>query len=218
MAEMTIGGKLRWNIQTLPQGKSTMLYGIGIRCMMPAQLYQLTLDHKVERQLYTLDEAATKVYTRKMGVEPLEAIPNTPIYPETLRAMSTHAPWAYMMAKGWKEEEYRSKTTKFRGIFLIHASQSKQSDAAIEQYGLPKGEIEAIRGAIIGAARCTGSYYAQDGGGAIHDIEDAVYFPKPIEGVSGKIQQFWAAKDTPTIRAFNRAWRQLEAMEYRWLE
>lgn len=186
--------------------------------MMPAQLYQLTLNQKVERQLYTLDEAATEVYKRRMGIEPREPIPDTPIYPESLRAMSTHAPWAYMLAKGWKEQEYRSKTTKFRGIFFIHASQSKQSDAAIEQYGLPKGEIESIRGSIIGAARCTGSQKAPDGGYFIHDIENAVYFPKPIEGISGKIQQFWAATDTPTIRGFNRAWRQLEAMEYSWLE
>ncbi|NEZ65563.1 hypothetical protein D0962_22870 [Leptolyngbyaceae cyanobacterium CCMR0082] len=220
MPEMTIGGKLRWNIQTMPQGRICNLYGIGIRCQIPGRLYQLTIDGKLQNRLHSLDEASAEIYKARMGIErPIyDNIPNTPIYPDTLRAMSLHAPWAYMMAKGWKEEEYRSKTTKFRGIFLIHASQSKHSDSVIEEYGLPKSEIESIRSSIIGAACCTGSYYAQDGGYAIHDIEQAVFFSKPIEGVSGKIQQFWEAKDTATIRAFNKAWMQLKAMEYGPLE
>ena len=170
-----------------------------------------------ERKLYTLHEVSEALASRAMPETKTE-IPDEPIYPGELRAMSLHAPWAYMMAKGWKSEEYRSRTTKFRGIFLIHASQSKDSDEVIGDYNLNRQEVIDARSNIVGAARCTGSAYSESCTCHVHDIEDQIFFPEPIGPISGQIQQFWMPKDRATIKAFNKAWLQLKELGWNALE
>lgn len=79
-------------------------------------------------------------------------------FPPELRAMSVHAPWAWLICKGQKTEEYRTRSTKRRGLTLIHSSGTKDSDYILEQYGIPMREIH--RRAIIGAVTivdCVGS-------------------------------------------------------------
>lgn len=139
-------------------------------------------------------------------------MPSDPIYPDWLRAMSMHFPWAWLIAKGYKSEEFRTKTVTYRNVFLLHASQSKASDDVIKEFNIPKTEI--VRGAIIGAATITDSIYEIVDGHqyAVHILDNAIYFPKPITNISGQIQQLWKPKDTPTIQAFNKAWTMIQNM------
>jgi hypothetical protein len=74
----------------------------------------------------------------------------TQSYPETLKAISIHAPHAYAICMGIKQAEYRTQPTNRRGWILIHASQSKDSDHCFADYGISKDTIK--RGAIIGAS------------------------------------------------------------------
>ena len=104
-----------------------------------------------------------------------------PIYPPSLRAMTLHFPWAWLIATGWKEEEFRSKPVSYRGYFLVHAGQSKASDYIIQEVGIPRDHI--VRGAIIGAAEIVASY--EDSEGATHKLDNAIAFEAPIGPVSG---------------------------------
>jgi hypothetical protein len=45
---------------------------------------------------------------------------NSPL--EIPRALSIRQPWAWLIAHGYKDIENRSRRTRFRGRFLIHAS------------------------------------------------------------------------------------------------
>lgn len=42
-----------------------------------------------------------------------------------MKALSIKQPWAYLIAKGWKDIENRSWKTNYRGRIYIHASMSK---------------------------------------------------------------------------------------------
>jgi hypothetical protein len=50
-------------------------------------------------------------------------------------ALSIKQPWAWLIATGLKDIENRSWRTKFRGIFLIHASK-KIDQVAYDHYSL----------------------------------------------------------------------------------
>lgn len=196
-------------LTTLPAGKPINLYGIGIE-RMPIGLFQVGRNEN----LLTWNEAARFLYRLDMTQKPIpDPIPDEPLYPNWLRCMSLHFPWAYLIANGYKSEEFRSKTVKYRGTFLLHASQSKASDEVIRELKIPQNRI--VRGAIIGAADIVDSIYETVGGynTAVHIIENAIYFPEPVTGVSGKIQQLWPATDPGTTRAFNRAWQMVQDMK-----
>ena|GEM_PF-4674818 len=196
-------------LKTLPTNRPTNLDGIGIT-RMPNGLYLLS-GHE---NLLTWNESARYIiYNMKDKPYQPDIIPDEPIYPDWLKCMSLHFPWAWLIAKGYKSEEFRSKTVTYRNIFLIHASQSKASDQAIREFNIPNSQI--VRGAIIGAATITDSQYEMIDGyqSAVHILDNAMIFPEPITGVSGKIQQLWKPSDTQTIRAFNRAWRMVEDMQ-----
>ncbi|MBR8838892.1 MAG: ASCH domain-containing protein [Stigonema ocellatum SAG 48.90 = DSM 106950] len=49
-------------------------------------------------------------------------------YPEQLRALSVREPWASLLVHGCKNEEYRGRNTKRRGLVLIHSSLTYQID------------------------------------------------------------------------------------------
>jgi|688.fasta_scaffold31117_3 hypothetical protein len=198
--------KLGHILTTMPTGKPLNLYGIGIE-RMPVGLFKVT----GYQNLLTWNEAANHILYAKMNQEPSQTpIPDTPEYPDWLRCMSLHFPWAWLIAKGYKSEEFRSKTVTYRNIFLLHASQSKASDDVIREFNIPRNQI--IRGAIIGAATITDSNYEMIDGysTAVHLLDNAIYFPEPITNISGQIQQLWKPKDTPTVRAFNKAWRMIK--------
>lgn len=78
-----------------------------------------------------------------------------------MKALSLMQPWAWLVSEGHKRIENRSWSTKYRGLFLIHASKGMtkhQYDAAVEFSKLcapdlvlpPRGLLE--RGGIVGKA------------------------------------------------------------------
>lgn len=64
------------------------------------------------------------------------------------RALSIRQPWAELIMRGNKDEEYRSRATKVRGRIAIYASLSKEDLPEAEDNGLDPDELP--RGVIIG--------------------------------------------------------------------
>ncbi len=65
-----------------------------------------------------------------------------------MKVISIRQPWATLIAEGYKEYEFRSWATKYRGPILIHASKTveKENLARFEHLGLeyPTGKIIAV--------------------------------------------------------------------------
>ncbi|AFY33479.1 hypothetical protein [Calothrix sp. PCC 7507] len=124
---------------------------------------------------------------------------NTEIkYPPKLKAISIHAPFAYAICKGFKNEEYRTQPTNRRGWVLIHASQSKQSDDYFAEYGIDLTTVK--RGAIVGAVKiinCVGFP-----GNYAYQLANPINFSRPVEGVKGKQAIFWGPKTDAEKIAF----------------
>jgi hypothetical protein len=125
-------------------------------------------------------------------------------YPEFLKAISIHAPHAYAICIGIKKAEYRSQPTDRRGWILIHASQSKDSDHCLADYGISKATIK--RGAIIGAAQITNCTWNTEYGCYAYHLENPILFDQPIEGVKGCQAIFWGATQPEKQAAFAQAW------------
>ncbi len=130
---------------------------------------------------------------------------NERLFPIELRAISIHAPWAWLICNGYKSEEYRSRATKRRGLTLIHSSGSKDSDHILAEYKIPIQQIH--RQAIIGAVNLVDCI--EENGDYAYILEDAIAFPKPVKPVSGQQSIFWAASTPERIKAFNQAWAML---------
>lgn len=66
-----------------------------------------------------------------------------------MRALTIKQPWASLIVDGYKEYEFRSWKTKYRGKILIHAGMSleKNIDKQFENYSLKHS-----LGAIVGEA------------------------------------------------------------------
>ena len=125
-------------------------------------------------------------------------------YPDTLRAMSIHFPFAWAIVHGEKDFEYRTKATKYRGIFLIHASSTKDSDEFIAHYKIPQEQV--VRKAIIGAAELVDCVEDAEGGGYYYELVNPIAFEDPIP-VSGQQSIFWPASTPERDRAFTSAWQ-----------
>lgn len=125
--------------------------------------------------------------------------------PSNLRAISIHAPYAYAICMGLKDEEYRSQATNIRGWVLIHSSLSQASDSDLKTYELDPRKI--ARGAIIGAA------FIKDCIGSNRDyaylISEYRLFEKPLK-ISGKQAIFWKAKDAKEQQIFDKAWSMID--------
>ena len=67
----------------------------------------------------------------------------------TVKILSIRQPWAYLITQGSKNIENRSWPTKYRGLFLVHASKNINR-AACEKHGLDPAELET--GGIVGIA------------------------------------------------------------------
>ncbi|MBO3459969.1 hypothetical protein G7B40_040290 [Aetokthonos hydrillicola Thurmond2011] len=133
--------------------------------------------------------------------------------PSNLRAISIHAPFAYAICLGLKDEEYRTQPTLIRGWILIHSSQSKASDQYFTDYGIDianalGGTPEAIakRGAIIGACKLTDCIGSP--GDYAYCLKSPILFDKPIEGIRGQQSIFWGISDKfpERLEAFKLAW------------
>lgn len=137
-------------------------------------------------------------------------IAQTVNFPQWLRAISIHAPHAYAICLGLKPEEYRTKSTNYRGWVLIHSSGSKQSDDYFQDYFIDPVAIGVKRYAIIGTAEiydCLGQP-----GDYRYLLRNPIAF-KPIEGIKGQQSIFWGKSDKypERIEAFNNAWAMLQA-------
>lgn len=64
-----------------------------------------------------------------------------------MKVITIKQPWATLIAKGYKEYEFRTWRTKYRGDILIHAGKgiNKEAVKRFEEYGLeyPTGKIIA---------------------------------------------------------------------------
>lgn len=69
-----------------------------------------------------------------------------------MKVLTIKEPWASLIINGYKEYEFRSWKTKYRGKILIHAGMSLEKDASerFKEYNL-----EYYKGAIIGEATIT---------------------------------------------------------------
>ena len=69
-----------------------------------------------------------------------------------MKVLTIKEPWASLIINGYKEYEFRSWKTKYRGKILIHAGMSVEKDARerFKEYNL-----EYYKGAIIGEATIT---------------------------------------------------------------
>ena len=66
-----------------------------------------------------------------------------------MKCLTIKQPWASLIVNGYKNYEFRSWQTKYRGKILIHAGMSleKENVSKVKEYNL-----EYIKGAIIGEA------------------------------------------------------------------
>ena len=69
-----------------------------------------------------------------------------------MKALTIKEPWASLIINGYKEYEFRSWKTKYRGKILIHAGMTLEKENAkrFQEYNL-----EYYKGAIIGEATIT---------------------------------------------------------------
>ena len=124
-----------------------------------------------------------------------------------LKAISIHAPHAYAICMGLKDEEYRTQPTKKRGWILIHASTSKASDEFFADYEIDPSIVK--RGAIIGAALLTNCNWDTEFGCYAYLLESPILFDKAIEGIKGCQAIFWGAKTPHKQAAFKSAWENI---------
>lgn len=165
------------------------------------KFFPFELDKEELRHLNDLGKQLQK----KQPTESSKQSFNNKKAPSNLRAISIHAPYAYAICLGLKDEEYRTIATNIRGWVLIHSSLSQASDSDLKTYELDPCKI--ARGAIIGAAEivdCIGSNrdYA-------YLIGEYRLFEKPLK-ISGKQAIFWKPKDTREQLIFDKAWSMID--------
>lgn len=127
-------------------------------------------------------------------------------YPESLRAMSIHFPHAWAIVHGRKDGEYRSRLTRYRGMVLIHASGSQDSDDYLVDYNIPPQQI--VRKAILGAVDLFDCVEDPWQPGYIYRLRNPIVFKKPIPA-AGQQSPFWPASTPERDKAFRQAWQQV---------
>ena len=66
-----------------------------------------------------------------------------------MKILTLRQPWAYLITRGRKNIENRSWPTKYRGPFLVHASQAVNR-LACEHHGIDPKDLET--GGVVGMA------------------------------------------------------------------
>jgi hypothetical protein len=186
-------------------GRPVAIAGLSVE-KMPNGLYRINQGAEL-LALWQIEQKYPQIHQIQMNVE---KVPDTPIYPDYLRAMTTHFPWAWLMAHGYKEEEYRTRKLTFPPVVLLHSGLSTESDWVMEEYDIPRRSIQ--RGAILGAARVIDCVEVNMDGvaGWAYQLADSVVFENPVAPVSGKQPIFWRPQNVVEVRAFNLAWRKWE--------
>ena len=76
-----------------------------------------------------------------------------------MKVITIKQPWATLIAKGYKEYEFRTWKTKYRGDILIHAGKGIEKEAMTRFENL---KLEYPRGCIIAKAKVTDCIYVDD--------------------------------------------------------
>ena len=76
-----------------------------------------------------------------------------------MKTLTIKQPWATLIAKGYKEYEFRTWKTKYRGEFLIHAGKGADKEAIKRFKHL---DLTYPRGCIIAKAKLTDCIQVDD--------------------------------------------------------
>lgn len=76
-----------------------------------------------------------------------------------MKVLTIKQPWATLIAKGYKEYEFRTWKTKFRGDILIHAGKGIDKEAMNR---FKKLDLEYPKGCIIAKAKITDCIYVDE--------------------------------------------------------
>ena len=76
-----------------------------------------------------------------------------------MKVITIKQPWATLIAKGYKEYEFRTWKTKYRGDILIHAGKGIDREAMTRFKDL---NLEYLKGCIIAKAKITDCIYVDD--------------------------------------------------------
>lgn len=133
-----------------------------------------------------------------------------------MKAITIKQPWATLIAKGYKEYEFRTWKTKYRGEILIHAGKSFDK-SALKKF--EKYKLEYPIGAIIAKATITDCLEVDDKfRKEIYPKEKNVYASlktKSHDGYAFKIENVKEVKPIP-INGKLSLWdyKEVENIEY----
>ena len=111
-----------------------------------------------------------------------------------MKALTVKEPWASLIINGYKEYEFRSWKTNYRGRILIHAGLTLEQDASknFKDYNLNYG-----KGEIIGEATLTDCILVTD------KLEDDLFKLNPLVYAKSKHSRVYAWK-LEDIKVYNR--------------
>lgn len=111
-----------------------------------------------------------------------------------MKALTVKEPWASLIINGYKEYEFRSWKTNYRGRILIHAGLTLEEDASknFKDYNLNYG-----KGEIIGEATLTDCILVTD------KLEDDLFKLNPLVYAKSKHSRVYAWK-LEDIKVYNR--------------
>ena len=125
-------------------------------------------------------------------------------------------PFGFEICIGEKPLEFRSWDTKFRGLVLIHVSSSKQFEKEFELFPeVTPEEIELMRGAIIGFANLTDSFWRDEDNSYCHRMENPCLFRETFK-TPGALN-YWRPGGKyreQQLEAFQRAWNSILDEDY----
>jgi hypothetical protein len=127
--------------------------------------------------------------------------------PATVRAMTCHAPFAYALALRLKPQEFRYRSTNYRGWVFFHSGLSTASDYAFEY--LDMSPEQAFRGGIIGAGYLNSC--SKSGNCYAYEFINSVVFESALK-IRGKQQILWLPADSNEVAVFKSAWQILRTM------
>ena len=111
-----------------------------------------------------------------------------------MKALTVKEPWASLIINGYKEYEFRSWKTNYRGRILIHAGLTLEKEVSkkFKDYNLNYG-----KGEIIGEATLTDCILVTD------KLEDDLYKLNPLVYAKSKHSRVYAWR-LEDIKVYNR--------------
>jgi hypothetical protein len=104
-----------------------------------------------------------------------------------MKTLSIRQPWAWLIVHGGKDIENRTWLTKFRGRFLVHASQgmTKEEYTSCAEFAQSLGVTvpsadQLLRGGIIGSVEVTDSVHTHPSAWYMGDKAMVLRAPRPL--------------------------------------